>query len=822
MTTLTQHLRHAIRGLRRSPAFTLTVIATLGIGIGLNAAIFTVVDCVLLRPLGYRDADRIVALETHITDKNVSYTRLGGGDYIDAAQQVHGLESTAYWNGWTGGVKIGGQTAYLPVASVSPGFGQVMGVQPVAGRLFNASDAKGRDALISESLARAIFGSAQAALGQGVLFDGELSPIVGVLPSGFSFPEKTSVWIEFDALPPNQNRTAYNQLAVAKRRADVSPAQLAAELATFSARLQRAYPEDHDKTIISVPLQQELTGYLRPTFSLLMGAVAVILLIVCANLTHLQLVRATRQLRTVTICTALGASRLALAARSLTEAILLAAGGLIVAIVLAIPALQLLIHIAPRNIPRLAEIHLNLDVLLFSFALSALLMAVTAVLPVWRSWHVDPASALRQDAARGTEGRGTARLRNSFLIAEIALTLTLSVAAVMLTRELIKQSRQELGFSPENLVTLDTHTINATPPPTPEQIASATPAQVQAYTGEQARAKLAHLRQALDTAATVPGVSSVAAISGAPMGFDGSDVGYAVKGRQVFAPPYRGLQEADIRQVTPNLLATLGTPLLRGRAFTADDRLDSPPVLLINQTLARQVFPNQNPIGQQIMCGLEEQPSWWTIVGVVGDIRGTAPGKPASPTLYIPIAQHPDAATDLQIVVRTKLPATAMLDTLTRTLKASYPDLAIRATTMQQNIGEVQRADQFRSLLFAAFGAVSILLAAVGMYGVTSYTVAQRSFEFSLRIALGADRSQLLGMVLRNALFLTTIGIAIGVALSLSLTRVLTANLGTLPGFDAPSYALASLAILAIALLATALPARNAANANPMSILRSE
>jgi putative ABC transport system permease protein len=262
--------------------------------------------------------------------------------------------------------------------------------------------------------------------------------------------------------------------------------------------------------------------------------------------------------------------------------------------------------------------------------------------------------------------------------------------------------------------------------------------------------------------------------------------------------------------------------LLRGRAFSADDRLESPPVLLINQTLARRVFPNQNPIGQQIMCGLEEQPSWWTIVGVVGDVRSTAPGKPASPTMYVPIAQHPDAATDLQIVVRTKFPAAAMLDTLTRTLKAAYPDLAIRATTMQQNIGEVQRADHFRSLLFAAFAAVSILLAAVGMYGVTSYTVAQRSFEFSLRMALGADRSQLLGMVLRRSLFLAAIGIAAGIALSLSLTRVLTANLGTLPGFDAPSYTLASLAILAIALLATALPARAAANANPMSILRSE
>ena len=822
MTSFAQHLRQAIRSLRRSPAFTLTVIATLAIGIGLNAAIFTVVDCVLLRPLGYRDADRIVALESHFTDQNRTIPKLGGGDYIDVAQQVHGFESTAYWSGWDGGIRIGDQAAYLRIASVSPGFGQVLGAQPVAGRLFHPDAAKGRDALISESVAREHFGSAQAALGKSVLFEGEISPIVGVLPSGFAYPEKTSVWIEFDAFPPNQNRTAYNQHAIAKRRADVSPAQLAAELATFSAQLQRAYPDDHDKTITTVPLQQELTGSIRPTLTLLMGAVGVILLIVCANVTHLQLVRATRNLRAITIRTALGVSRSALAVRALAEALLLAGAGSILALVLALPALQLLIHIAPANVPRLAEIHLDLDVLLFSLALSAILMAVTAILPVWRSWHIDSAFALRQDASRGTESRGTARLRNSFLVAEIALTLTLSVAAITLTRELIRQSRQDLGFVPDNLVTLDTHTITTTPPPSREQVATATPSQIQAYEDNQARTNLAHLDETLDKAAAIAGVSSVAAISGAPMGFDGSDVGYAVKGRQVFASPYRRLQSADIRQVTPNLFSTLGTPLVRGRAFTTEDRFEGSRVLLINQTLARQVFPNQDPLGQQIMCGLDEHPSWWTIVGIVGDLRSEAPGKPPTATMYVPIAQHPDAATDLQLIVRTKLAPAAMLDILTRTLKQSQPDLAIRATTMQSDIEDVERVDNFRALLFSAFAVVSILLAAVGMYGVTSYTVAQRRFEFSLRIALGANRSQLLAVVLRKAITLAAIGVLSGSALSLALTRILTSTIGNLPTFDAPSYALSTLAVLVIALLATALPARSAASANPMTVLRSE
>ena len=306
------------------------------------------------------------------------------------------------------------------------------------------------------------------------------------------------------------------------------------------------------------------------------------------------------------------------------------------------------------------------------------------------------------------------------------------------------------------------------------------------------------------------------------MGFDGSDVGYAIKGRQVFGPPYRNLPEADIRPVTPNLFTTIGTPLLHGRGFTQQDRSDAPMVLLINQALAEQIFPNQDPIGQQIMCGLDEHPSWWTIVGIVGDIRSDAPGKAPTATIYVPIAQHPDAATDLQIVVRTKLAPDAMLETLTRTLKQAQPDLAIRATTMQANIGDVERAGHFRSLLFGAFAAVSILLAAIGMYGVTSYTVAQRSFEFSLRIALGAERPQLLSMVLRKALTLAAIGVVFGMTLSFALTRVLTSTVGSLPQFDAVSYTIAALAVLVIAIGATALPARAAANANPMSILRSE
>jgi len=263
-------------------------------------------------------------------------------------------------------------------------------------------------------------------------------------------------------------------------------------------------------------------------------------------------------------------------------------------------------------------------------------------------------------------------------------------------------------------------------------------------------------------------------------------------------------------------------PLLRGRYINADDRLGSPMVLLINQELARKIFPGQDPIGQQIMCGYDEETNWWTIVGVVRDIRDDSPAAAPTPTFYVPIAQHPGGANDMQLIVRTHLAPAGMLDTLTHRLKQTHPEIAVKATTMREDIGETQRGEDFRTTLFGSFALVSILLAAVGMYGVTAYSVAQRRFEFGLRMALGANRSQLLRMVLNKALTMAALGIGIGAALAVALTRVLENVTGKLPSFDLPSYALAAACVLVIALLATLIPARSAAKVDPMTVLRSE
>ncbi len=814
---MTASLRSILRGFRRSPAFVLIVVATLAIGIGLNAAIFTVVDCVILRPLSYRDADRLVGIQSHLLDLGRSTPRIGGDDYSDLSRQVKGLQTSAYY--WSGldGVEFGGNALYLPVAGVSSQFLEVMGVQPIAGRSFQPGSVGTGDALAGASFAREHFGSAQAALGKGVHADGVLHTIVGVLPDGFSFPDKTALWLNLGPVPDVSSRTAFNQYAIGKRRADVTPAQLTAELAAFSAHLRAAFPEDRHKAIEAISLQDQLVGNIGPTLHLLMGSVAVLLLIVFANIMHLQLVRATRELRAITIRSALGASRGALASRALLEAALLATAGFVGALLLATPALKLLIRLAPADLPRLGDIHLNGDVLLLSFLLSLLLMCLAAVLPVWRSWHVDPASALRQDASRGVESRGTLRLRSGLLVAEVALTLSLSIAAILLARQLMQQSRQDLGFAADNLITLDSHFVESTSPAPTLEAAGA--ADKSAAARNQQR--LARLDAAMATVASVPGVTAVAAADSAPMGSGFVNVSYAVRGRQVFAPGVEHLPDADVVAVTPGFLATLHIPLLHGRGFTPTDRTDTPPVLLVSESLAREVFPDQNPIGQQIMCGYDTT-TWWTIVGVTGDMRDRSPALPIRPTMYVPIAQHPGRATDMQLLVRSHVDPTAMVDTLRVRLKQTHPDVAVEGATMRANIAGSEQVDRFRTVLLASFAGVSILLAGVGLYSVTAYTVAQRRFEFGVRLALGATRGQMLGLVLRNTARITAIGIAIGAVLSLAASRILGSVVRLPPAFDVEAYTLAACAIVLLSLLAALLPAWAAATVDPVEVLRSE
>jgi putative ABC transport system permease protein len=819
MLDLLQDFRLAVRQLKRSGTFTATVILTLALGIGLNAAIFTMVDCVLLRPLGYRDANRIYGLNTRFLDEKRSIPRIGGADFTDLATRVSSLESAAYYSFYQDGIQAGSRMLYTDIALASPAFGQVMGVEPVAGRLFltgNKSLTDPEEAMVSAAFAEEQFGSPAQAIGQTLKYYGKQRVIVGVLPNGFSFPGKTQVWVEGPSAPDVANRTSYNQRAIAKVKPGVSEAQLGAELGTLSHQLEASYPEDKLKALEAVSLREQLVGNVAPILRLLLAAVGVVLLIVCANITHLQLVRATRQRREVTIRTALGATRMALAQRAALEVLLLAFGGCLAGVMVAVPALRLLVRLAPTEIPRLAEVHLNFDVIGVSFLVSVLTMALAALLPLGRSWRIDPAGAMKQDASRGTESRGSGRLRQGLVIGEVALTLMLSVAALLLVRQLIAESRQELGFAPDRLIVLDTHmSPHATD-------ATAAPEIRYAVNSPGGQADVVALQQVLARLRAVPGVASADAVSGAPMSDGGSNVGYAIRGRTEFKPGLLHLPVANILAATPGYFQTMGIPVLRGRGLTEADLAGSEPVVVISESLAKEQFPGQDPIGKQIKCGWDFLTGWITIVGVVGDVRQETPGTAPYPTFYAPLSQHAHAATDMQLVVRTRSDDGAMLATLARFMKQTFPEIAVVSSTMREGIGESERDQHFRTLLFGSFAGVSILLAMTGMFGVTAYTVAERRFEFALRFALGAQRGQVLRMVMGRALAVAAIGVAGGVALSFAAMRGASAVLGKMPAFDAASYGIAAAAVLLIALAATLQPAWRAATVEPMRVLRDE
>lgn len=804
-----QDLRYTFRQLRHAMSFTAAVVLTLALGIGLNAAIFAIVDCVLLRPLGYHDASRIYGLDTRFLEEGRAIPRLGGDDYFDVADKVRSFESTAYYSAGMDGVSIDGRSLYLEMAGVSPRFGSVMGVEPVAGRLFESNEGAADEALLANSFALQHYGSAQAAVGKLLHYDGRARTIVGVLPSGFSFPEKTVVWIGSPARPEIPGRTAYNQRAIAKVKPGISPAQLKSEMAALSRQLQTAYPEDRVKALEAVSLQDQIVGSIRPTLRLLMGSVLVVLLIVCANIGHLQLVRSTQMRRDATIRTALGATPAAIARRALLESLLLAVSGCLLALLIAQPALRLLTVMAQADFPRLGDVRLNPDVLLFSFAMSFVTMLVTALLPVWRSVKISPAAVLKQEQGSSSEGRQSRRFRDALIVGEVALTLTLSVASVLLARQLIAESRQDLGFEPDNLLVLDTHADTHATPTQPQEMFGQSPASMHT------------LRSMLDAVATVPGVKSVAAVAGVPMGPGTADVAFAIHGRSEFKPGAK-LPWADIQAITPGYFQTMRIPLLQGRMLADQDNDSSTPVLMISRELAQRVFPGQNPIGQQIMCGYDAKQRWWTIVGVVGDVRQDSPGSPLAQTMYVPVAQHSFRAAEMQVVVRTALDPATMAATLEPILKRDFPMVAVSSTTMREAIGESTRAERFRTMLFACFAAVAILLAAMGMYGVTAYTVAQRRFEFALRLALGAQPGQIVSLTLSHGIAVAGLGILIGVGLSFALLRLLGSQLGKLPVFDPASYAIAILGVLAIAAAAAVIPSRSASQLEPMRVLRGE
>jgi putative ABC transport system permease protein len=791
-------LRFAGRQLWKHKVFTATATLTLALGIGANAAIFTVIQSVLLAPLPYRNADKLAVLNTHWTNSGHTTAGITGPDGVDVRDQARSIEAMSLYSGGNLGVQLRDHSVYTVVTFVDANFARVFSLQPIAGRLFSDADAH-HAALVSEQFARDHFGSTQAALGQTVHVESEPVEIVGVLPVSFDFPAQTRVWEAFPLRPASEERTAFNYKAVGRLRSGTTFQAAQTDLIGISGRLETAYPEaNRNKQILPQPLREALIGNTRPTLLFLWAAVGLILLIACVNVTHLQLVRSMERQRELAIRRALGSSSWQVMQPVMLESLLVSLIGGAAGVLLAFPAVRVLVAMAPKDLPRTNEIHLNGWVLGFTLALSVLTAFASSVLPALKAAKVDPAETLKQDASRGMTRQGAAMLRDGLVVAEVAATFVLAVGAALLLHTMMALINRDLGYQTRQLLVVD--------------------ADAPAHSSQDAQRVVRQFSELFAQLAAMPGVTHVAGIMGLPTGAYGSNGYYTVTGAgpvDVNHSPY-----ADFSVASPGYFQAMGIPIKRGRDFSAQDTDESGFVAVISESLAKQSFGNADPLGKQIQCGLDSN-KWMTVVGVVGDVRQESPAENPGPTLYMPMTQHPFYANQIHIVLRTEVKPLTLMSAVQEAVARVNPFIAMRFTTMDAMVNTSIATERFRTALISSFAGVGLLLAMLGVYGTMAYTVAQRTFEIGVRMAFGAERGAILGTVLAHAAKLAGYGIAVGLVLSLLLARLVTSMLAGVRPTDPVSLGMASLLLLLTALVAALAPGWRATHVDPMVALRS-
>jgi putative ABC transport system permease protein len=792
-------LRFAARQLMKHRTFTLTGTLTLALGIGANAAIFTAINSILLSPLPYQNPDRLAVLETRYSGRAHVTPRMTGPDGVDVREQAKSFEAVSLMNGGEDGVQLRDHGTYTEITWVDENFARVFTLQPIAGRLFKDAESH-RAALIGEQFARDNFGSAQAALGQNIHIENEAIEIVGVLPGDFHYPGKTEVWEASPLQPESKSRTAFNYKAVALLHEGANFKTAQAELDGLSRRLQAAYPEDNrNKFLMTLPLSEALTGNARPTLMLLWATVGIILLIACVNVTHLQLVRSMERQREIAIRKALGSSRWQVIRPVLIESLLLAVLGCGAGVLLAFPAVRILVAAAPKDLPRVNEVHLNGWVLVFTIALSILTALASSIFPAMRATKVDATDAMKQDASRGMSRKGAGTLRDGLVVAEVAGTFVLAVAAALLLRTMMTLITNDLGFETRQMLVVD--------------------ADNPAHTDDDYRRMLRQFDEVFTKLGNVPGVDYVAGIMGLPMGPYGSNGNYETRGGLPVDPHNKPW--ANFSVASAGYFQTMGIPMLRGRDFNAQDTYDSPFVVIISESVAKQSFGDADPIGRQIQCGLDSD-KWMTVIGVVGDVRQGSPAEKPGPALYMPMKQHPAYANQIHIVLRTQVKPLTLINTVKTMIEETNPQIALRFTTMDALVNESITTQRFRAALISAFAGVGLLLSMLGVYGTMAYSVAQRTFEIGLRMAFGANRAVILRGVLRHAAGLASFGIVAGMVLSFGLARMMTAMLVGVRPVDPMSLGAASLLLLFTAVAAASAPGWKATHVNPLTALRAE
>jgi putative ABC transport system permease protein len=809
MGTLRQDIRFAIRMLLKNPGFTTVIVLTLALGIGANAAIFSVLNAVFLKSLPYHNPDRIVLIwgATQDSQRNqVSFP-----DSIDFRAQNHVFEDLANFGNWDPVLTGSGEPEHIPALLVTDGYFKVMDARPLLGRTFLPEenyDGRDYEAILTYGFWRNRFGSDPSIVGRSILLDGHLHTIVGVMPSDFApLPERLSTNKPAQLYRPvgenydEKMRSGRNLRAVARLKPGVTLAQAQAEMNTITRRLQQLHPETNTDTGVHlVLLREDLVGYLRLTLLLLSAAVGCVLLIACANVANLLLARATARQKEIAVRAALGAGRARLVRQFLTESALLSLVGGALGLLLAIWGTEVLVLKGAKAIPFLTTVRLDYGVLSFTFAVSLLTGVFFGVFPALRISRPDLIETLKEGGR--TTGAASTRsgLRSALVVAELAMALVLLVAAGLMIKSLLRLRAVSPGFNPENVVTMS-FGLPSTRYPEPEK-------------------KVAFCNKLLERAARIPGVRAAALFRPLPLSTDFDQTGVEIVGH-----PFPVGQEpsADRYMVSSNAIAAMQIPLLRGREFSELDVADSPGVVIVSQTMAKNFWPNEDAIGKHIRLPWEpgNKIKERAVIGIVADIKQYGLDTPNTPQLYVPAAQY--AAIGPVLVVRTESNSSASVTALRALIRSMDKDEAVSAvTTYDELLADSIALRRFTMLLLGLFAGVAFLLAAVGIFGVMSYLVAQRTHEIGIRVALGAQAQDVLQLVLGHGLQLALAGAAMGAAVALVSLPVMSSLVFGISATDPLTFVSVAFLLVGVSLLACYIPARRAMRVDPIVALRYE
>ena len=811
MESIIKDIRYGVRGLLKHPGFTGIVVITLALGIGASTAIFSVVDNVLLRRLPYRNAERIVAIE----EFNSEGTRgqVTSANFLDWRAQNTVFEQLTAIKTTTSNLALSDHAERIDLAQTNANFFDVLGVIPQYGRLFIPQDEQaGHDpvVVVSNTLWQRRFGSDPSLVGKPITLDGRNYTVIGITPPGFEYPKKTELWVPPLRLVPelyaNQDVTQTRGMgylsAIALLKPGVSLKQAAAEMETITARLRQQYPNTNNRRFNRVvSLHDDLIGDTNKVLWLLLGAVTFVLLIGCANVANLLLASGAARQKEMAIRTALGASRWRVMRQLFTESTILALTGGAVGVLVAFWGLAAITRLLPANFPRLNEIHLDLRILGFTFAASILTGILFGLAPALQVSHRDVQESIRETGRGASGSRRQNRFRQALIVGEVALCVVLLAGAGLLFRSFLRLQSVNTGFVAEQVLT-----------------ARLTPSGTN-FTQQADFNKF--YTQVLEKLSAVPGVTDAGIINNLPLD-SGPTTGFRVEGRPITTPDKWPM--VNYRTVSPNYFRAMSIPVVQGRAYTDRDNLSAPLVMIINQQTAREIFPDENPIGKRITFGntdQNKQPVWFEIVGVVADVRSLELREESQAEIYFSSLQ--DYWPAMSLVVRATVEPSSLAGSVRQVVNEVDKSVPVsEVKTMEHVVSESITQPRFNLFLLGLFGTVAMLLSAAGIYGVTAYTVTQRTHELGIRLALGAQVGDVLKMILGQGMAVIGVGLVLGLVAAFWLMRLLRSLLFGVGENDLLTFVAITFVLLIVALIACYIPARRATKVDPLEALRAE